>query len=142
MSFSQTILVGNLGKDPELKQTSGGTSVANLSVATEDSYKNKDGEWVKSLEWSSVVVWGAAGEAAAENLKKGSRVCIIGANKTRSWEDNGEKRYKTDVVATKVIYLDRSEKKQETRPAPSNQTRSSSKSKASQPEFDDSDIPF
>lgn len=133
MSFNQVILLGNLGKDPELKHTKSGTAVANLSLATEESYKKND-VWTKQVEWHNVIVWGAAAEAAAKNLSKGSRVFILGAIKTRSWEDKGEKKFRTEVIASKITYLTNPDKKSNSKP--------SSKPKTNEPEFDDNDIPF
>jgi single-strand DNA-binding protein len=105
-SVNKVILVGNLGKDPELKHTSSGTAVATMTVATNERFKDKSGEWQDKTEWHNVVLWQRLAEIAAEYLKKGRSVYVEGRLQTRSWEDKqGQKRYTTEIVASDLVLL-------------------------------------
>jgi len=99
-------IIGNLGKDPELRTTQGGTSVCNFSIATTDKYKNKEGEWVENTEWHNVVVWGKLADICSQYLHKGKQVYIEGKIQTRSWDDqDGNKKYMTEIVASEMKML-------------------------------------
>ncbi len=100
--FQQTILVGRLGKDPEVKTTSGGKSVATFSVATTSGYGDK-----QKTEWHNVVTWEKTADAVGQYLSKGSLVFVVGRIQTRSWDKDGETKYRTEVVAEKVQFLDK-----------------------------------
>lgn len=104
---NKVILVGNLGSDPEVRYTAGGDAVANLSVATAESWKDKQtGEKQERTEWHRVVMFRRLGEIAAEYLKKGSQVYIEGRLQTRKWQDkNGNDRYTTEIVASDMQML-------------------------------------
>src|SRR5450755_1571006 len=105
-SVNKVILVGNLGKDPELKHTGSGTAVATMTVATNERFKDKSGEWQDRTEWHNVVLWQRLAEIAAEYLKKGRSVYVEGRLQTRSWEDKqGQKRYTTEIVASDLVLL-------------------------------------
>jgi single-strand DNA-binding protein len=106
-SVNKVILVGNLGKDPEVKYTPSGTPVAKLTVATNERYKDKDGQWQDRTEWHNVVLWQRLAEIAGEYLKKGGKVYIEGRLQTRSWDDkqSGQKKYMTEVVASDLVLL-------------------------------------
>lgn len=107
-SVNKVILVGNLGKDPEVKYTPQGTAVAKVTVATSSSYKDKTtNEWQETTEWHNVVLWQRLAEIAGEYLKKGSKVYIEGRLQTRSWDDKqtGQKKYMTEVVANELVLL-------------------------------------
>src|ERR1700692_1932250 len=105
-SVNKVILIGNLGKDPEMKHTSGGTAVATMTVATNQRFKDKTGEWQDRTEWHNVVLWQRLAEIAAEYLKKGRSVYVEGRLQTRSWEDKqGQKRYTTEIVASDLVLL-------------------------------------
>jgi single-strand DNA-binding protein len=106
-SVNKVILVGNLGKDPEVKYTPSGTPVAKLTLATNERYKSKDGQWQDRTEWHNVVLWQRLAEIAGEYLKKGSKVYIEGRLQTRSWDDKqtNQKRYMTEVVANDLVLL-------------------------------------
>jgi single-strand DNA-binding protein len=107
-SVNKVILVGNLGKDPEVKYTPQGTAVAKITVATSSSYKDKtSGEWQETTEWHNVVLWQRLAEIAGEYLKKGNKVYIEGRLQTRSWDDktSGQKKYMTEVVANELVLL-------------------------------------
>ncbi len=107
-SVNKVILVGNLGKDPELKYTPQGTAVARITVATSSSYKDKtSGDWKETTEWHNVVLWQRQAEIAGEYLKKGNKVYIEGRLQTRSWDDKqtGQKKYMTEVVANELVLM-------------------------------------
>jgi len=106
-SVNKVILIGNLGKDPELKYTPQGTAVARVTLATNERYKDKDGQWQDRAEWHNVVLWQRLAEIAGEYLKKGSKVYIEGRLQTRSWDDKqtNQKRYMTEVVASDLVLL-------------------------------------
>jgi single-strand DNA-binding protein len=99
-------LIGNLGKDPELKHTSSGTAVATMTLATNERFKDKSGEWQDKTEWHNIVLWQRLAEIASEYLKKGRSVYVEGRLQTRSWEDKqGQKRYTTEIVASDLVLL-------------------------------------
>jgi len=106
-SVNKVILLGNLGKDPEVKYTPQGTPVAKLALATNERYKDKDGQWQDRTEWHNVVLWQRLAEIAGEYLKKGGKVYIEGRLQTRSWDDKqtGQKKYMTEVVASDLVLL-------------------------------------
>ena len=107
MSVNKVILVGNLGKDPEVKYTPQGTPVAKFSVATSERFKDKEGNWQDRTEWHNVVLWQRLAEIAGEYLKKGSKVYIEGRLRTDSWDDkeSGQKRYRTEIVGQDLVLL-------------------------------------
>jgi len=103
---NKVILVGNLGKDPEVRHLDNGRAVANFSLATSETYKNKQGERVTNTEWHNVVLWTPLAEIAERFLKKGGQVYIEGKLTTRSWDDqDGNKRYTTEVVGREMTLL-------------------------------------
>ena len=106
-SINKVILIGNLGKDPEVKYTPQGTPVAKLTLATNERFKDKSGEWQDRTEWHNVVLWQRLAEIAGEYLKKGGKVYIEGRLQTRSWDDKqtGQKKYMTEVVANDLVLL-------------------------------------
>ena len=107
---NKVILIGNLGKDPEVRYLDNGVAVANLSLATSENYKNKDGEKVTQTEWHDIVLWRGLAEVAEKYLKKGSSVYIEGKLRTNKWVDKDENtRYKTEVLADKLTMLGRSQ---------------------------------
>lgn len=95
-------LLGNLGADPELRATPGGQSVCRLSVATTESYVDRNNQRQEKTEWHRCTIWGKRAEALAKLLRKGERVMVIGKLQTSSYEKNGEKRYSTEIVVTDV----------------------------------------
>ncbi len=103
---NKVILVGNLGKDPEVRHLDSGVAVANFSLATTENYKNKEGERVSQTEWHNVVLWRGLAEVAEKYLKKGSSVYIEGKIKNRKWEDKeGNTRYNTEILADNLTML-------------------------------------
>src|SRR5712664_590031 len=106
MSVNKVILVGRLGRDPETRYTGGGQAVANFSMATDESYKDKNGERQKRTEWHKIVVWGKQAEIAQQYLKKGSLIFIEGRIQSREWQDKeGQKRTSFEIVATNFRML-------------------------------------
>jgi single-strand DNA-binding protein len=106
MSVNRVILVGRLGRDPETRYTGGGQAVANFSVATDESYKDKNGERQKRTEWHKIVVWGKQAEIAQQYLKKGSLIFIEGRIQSREWQDKeGQKRTSFEIVANNFRML-------------------------------------
>ncbi|MCU1241621.1 MAG: Single-stranded DNA-binding protein [Candidatus Acidoferrum typicum] len=106
MSVNKVILVGRLGRDPETRYTGGGQAVANFSVATDESYKDKNGERQKRTEWHKIVVWGKQAEIAQQYLKKGSLIFIEGRIQSREWQDKeGQKRTSFEIVASNFRML-------------------------------------
>lgn len=105
-SVNKVILIGNLGADPEVRYTQGGTAVANLRIATNEVWNDKQGNRQERTEWHRVVVWGKQGEQCAEYLSKGRTVYLEGKLQTREWNDKeGRKNYSTEVVADRVVFL-------------------------------------
>lgn len=104
--INSVTLVGRVGKEPEVRNTNGGQSVANFSLATDESYK-KDGEKIKKTEWHNIVAWGKLADVIGQYVQKGQLVAIIGKLQTRSWEgkDDGVKHYTTEIVAQTLKML-------------------------------------
>jgi single-strand DNA-binding protein len=106
MAVNKVILIGNLGRDPEIRYTTGGQAVANFTIATTERYTNKSGERQEDTEWHRIVAWGRLAEICGEYLSKGRMVYIEGSIKTRSWEDKeGNTRYTTEIVARNMQML-------------------------------------
>ena len=105
--INKVILVGNLGQDPEVRFTAGGAAVTTLSLATSESWKDKEsGQDQEKTEWHRVVLWNRLAENAGEYLKKGSKVYIEGQLQTRKWEQDGQTRYTTEVIGRDMQFLD------------------------------------
>lgn len=133
--INKVLLVGRLGQDPELRYTQAGTAVASLSVATNESWTDKNGQKQDHTEWHRIVIWGKLAEIAGKYSKKGSQVFIEGKLQTRKWQDKqGQLRYSTEVIASTLRVLGLSAGSAATPPAAS--------SDQAQPSFTDEDIPF
>lgn len=116
-SMNKVILAGRLGRDPEVRYTESGTAVANMSLATTETWKNKNGEQQEKTEWHRIVVFGNTAEFAKEYLRKGAMLAIDGKLRTRKWEDrNGTTKYTTEVLARQLTPL--SSRRAETKPGP------------------------
>jgi single-strand DNA-binding protein len=151
-------LVGRLGRDPETRFTGGGQAVANFSVATDESYKDKNGERQKRTEWHKIVVWGKQAEIAQQYLKKGSLLYLEGRIQSREWQDKeGQKRTSFEIVATNFRMLGgRAEGAAaggggahrsggddfESHVAPADDTYGGAAPSGASPEISDEDIPF
>ncbi|MBK9330334.1 MAG: single-stranded DNA-binding protein [Sphingobacteriales bacterium] len=146
MSVNKVILIGRLGKDPEVRKINATTTVCNFPLATNESYKNQDGTYTEQTEWHNIVMWRGVAERAERILKKGSNVFIEGKLRTRSWEDKeGNKRYTTEIVVENFQLLD---KKDPSSAPPVTGTEHKSETDSSttpgsltEPSFDD-DLPF
>jgi single-strand DNA-binding protein len=101
--LNRVLLLGNLGADPELRVTAGGQAVLKLRLATTETYLDKSNTRQERTEWHSVTLWGKRGEALAKFLAKGERIFVEGSLRTSSYEKDGEKRYRTEVIASNVI---------------------------------------
>ena len=137
---NKAILVGNLGKDPEIRHLDNGVAVANFSLATTESYTNKQGERVNQTEWHNVVLWRGLADIAEKYLKKGNSVYIEGKIITRKWEDkDGNVRYSTDIVADKMTMLgSKQESASIAQPKNNEETNSSNSSE----QLNNDDLPF
>jgi len=104
--LNKAILIGNLGRDPEVRYTPSGLAVANFTIATSEAWSNKEGEKQTRTEWHRIVAFGKLGEICGEYLSKGKQVYIEGRIQTREWEDKeGNKRYTTEIVASQMLML-------------------------------------
>ena len=107
MSLNKAMIIGNLGRDPEMRYTPNGQPVTQFTVAVNRNYKDASGEWKEETEWFRVVAWGPLAERTAEYLRKGRKVYVEGRLQTRSWEaQDGQKRYTTELIANTVTALD------------------------------------
>ncbi|MGD0271712.1 MAG: single-stranded DNA-binding protein [Candidatus Sulfotelmatobacter sp.] len=106
-SVNKVILIGNLGKDPEVKYTAGGMPVAKFSLATNERFKDKEGQWQDRTEWHNIVAFQRTAEIVGEYLKKGGKCYIEGSLRTSSWDDkeSGQKKYKTEIIANDLVLL-------------------------------------
>ena len=134
--INKVILIGNLGGDPELRHTPGGSAVTNLTIATADSWKDKEGVKQDRTEWHRVVLFSRLAEIASEYLKKGAKIYIEGRLQTRKWQDKeGLDRYTTEIIGNELQMLD-------SRPrTDGNQSQLGNKKPMANDDFDD-DIPF
>jgi single-strand DNA-binding protein len=105
-SFNQVILMGNLTRDPELRQIPSGQSVCSFSLALNRSFKGSDGEWQEATDYIDITAWGPLGERVAQYLTKGRKCLVTGRLQSRSWEQDGQKRSKVEVNAQDVTFLD------------------------------------
>lgn len=110
-SVNKVILIGNLGKDPEIRRLESGAAVANFPIATSESYTDRNtGQRIENTDWHNIVLWRGLAEIAEKYLKKGQKVYIEGKLKTRSWQDKeGNTRYTTEVVGDNMTMLSRAE---------------------------------
>src|SRR5580693_7203115 len=106
-SVNKVTLLGNVGKDPEIRSTPGGTMVANLTLATSDRQKDAQGNWQDRTEWHNLVAFTRTAEIVRDYVKKGSKLYIEGKIQTRSWDDkeSGQKRYRTEVIVNELVLL-------------------------------------
>lgn len=148
-SVNKVILIGNLGADPELRQTQSGMAVANIRLATTDNRKDRDGNRQEKTEWHRIVAFGRTAELCGQYLSKGRQVYIEGRLQTRSWDDkDGNKRYSTEIVADNVTFLSGGERGGSGAPADQGGYQSAPPSKPapsrpdSPPPEDDDDLPF
>ncbi len=149
MSVNKVILVGNLGKDPELRYTASGTAVCNFPIATTENYKDRDGNRQEKTEWHNIVVWRQLAEICGKYLVKGKQIYIEGKLQTRKWEDrDGNTKYSTEIVADQMQMLGRAGDGNNAGPRQETPQEPSMDQSASQNNYDkvqfnpDDDIPF
>jgi single-strand DNA-binding protein len=139
-SLNKVMLIGNLGKDPEVRYTPAGVAVASFNLATSERFKNKSGEWEERTEWHRVTLWSKLAEIAGEYLAKGKTVYIEGRLQTRKWQDNsGNERYTTEIVGEKMQMLS---PKGESRRGGDTTSEPVNSGGYEEPPFQDDDIPF
>ncbi len=147
-SINKVILVGRLGKDPEVKATPSGSTVAKFSLATDERYTDRDGNKQERTEWHNIVAWGKLGEICGQYLRKGKLIYIEGKIRTESWEDKETKvkRYRTDIIADNMQMLDRKGDEEGggsySGGGSYNGTRKSTPTSSPAPEMDDDEVPF
>jgi single-strand DNA-binding protein len=103
--LNRATIMGNLGADPEVRTTTGGQTVATLRIATNEKWKDKEGNPQEKTEWHRVIAWGKTAELCGQYLTKGRQVYVEGRITTREWEKDGEKKYTTEIVAYKVLFI-------------------------------------
>lgn len=136
-SLNKVLLIGHLGKDPELRYAPSGTAIATFSLATNSRQKASDGEWVDKTEWHNIITFNKKAEFAGEYLKKGAAVFVEGRLQTSSWEDSeGNKKYKTEVVADQLNGLGKNDNKTQA------ENKTQTQNTAPPPAADDDDLPF
>jgi single-strand DNA-binding protein len=139
-SLNKVMLIGNLGKDPEVRYTPSGQAVASFNLATSEKFKNKNGEWEERTEWHRITLWARLAEIAGEYLSKGKTVYIEGRLQTRKWQDNsGNERYTTEIVGEKMQMLS---PKGESRRSDVTSEPVAGGGGYEEPPFQDDDIPF
>jgi single-strand DNA-binding protein len=148
-SVNKVILLGHLGKDPEVRYTPSGIPVARFSLATNERFKDKAGDWQDRAEWHQVVAWQRLAEIVGEYVKKGAKLYVEGRLQTSSWDDkeSGEKKYRTEIVAESVVLLDaRGEETSTTngdgREKGEKRGSRNKKAVAASTEIEDSEVPF
>jgi single-strand DNA-binding protein len=147
-SVNKVILVGNLGKDPEIRHLENGAAVANFSIATSENYKDrKTGEKVSQTEWHNIVAWRGLAEIAEKYLKKGHKVYIEGKLKTRTWQDQeGNNRYSTEVITDNLTMLGNANQNENKSNYTEPSTKLNTDKKPAEKEFsapgDEDDLPF
>ena len=108
MSLNKVLLIGNVGKDPEIRHLESGASVASFTLATSERYRDRGGELRENTEWHNIVAWRQLADLAANYIKKGTQIFVEGTIRTRSWDDqNGAKRYTTEIMANSIQLLGR-----------------------------------
>ncbi len=139
-SLNKVMLIGNLGKDPEVRFTASGQAVASFSLATSEKFKGKSGEWEERTEWHNITLWGKLAEIAGEYLSKGKTIYVEGRLQTRKWQDkSGNDRYTTDIVGDKMQMLS---PKGERSGGDASSAPKNGASNYEEPPFQDDDIPF
>jgi len=141
-SVNKVILVGRLGKDPEVKSTPSGATVAKFSIATDEKFTDKSGERQERTEWHNIVAWNKLAEICGQYLRKGKLVYIEGSLRTDSWDDkeSGQKRYRTEIIAQNMQMLDRKGDDEGGSSSYSGSRRNSESSATTV--ADDDDVPF
>lgn len=138
MSFNKVLLIGNVGRDPEVRHLEGGSAVANFTLATSERFKDKNGATQDITEWHNIVCWRNLAELSEKYIRKGSQIFVEGKIRTRNWTDQtGNKRYTTEILADNIRLLDK--KGSQTAVSP---VESQSAGFALESEPTDNDLPF
>ncbi len=142
--INKVILVGRLGKDPEIRSTPNGTTVTKFSLATDERFTDRSGEKQERTEWHNIVAWGKLGEICGQYLKKGKLVFIEGSIRTDSWDDkeSGQKKYRTEIVARDMKMLDRRGDEEGGGGGYSGSRKSSGSSAPAPDTMEDDEVPF
>ncbi len=153
--LNKVMIIGRLGNDPELKYTPQGQAVCSMTLATDESYKAKDGNMINKVEWHRIVLWRFLAENAGKYLKKGSQVYIEGKLQTRMWEKDNQKHYTTEIVANEMTFLGGKLEGDQPQQSQQSQQRTQQNSNQQQPQanqtpsydipdtdFNDDDLPF
>lgn len=140
--LNKVLLIGHLGKDPELSYTNNGMAIAKFSLATTEGRKNSEGNWEDSTEWHNIVMFGKTAENAGQYLKKGSQVYLEGRISTRKYEKDGQTRYFTDILVNTMLLLGRKGDSSSSDASDNSEAEYYSPSAPSQSTADDDDIPF
>lgn len=139
MGINKVILIGNVGKDPEVRHLDSGVAVASFPLATSETYRNKNNEKVTNTEWHNIVIWRGLAEVAEKYVKKGNPLYIEGKIRTRSWDDkDGNKRYTTEIVADIMQMLGGKQNTEESASTPVNATSENIESSTAE----EDDLPF
>jgi single-strand DNA-binding protein len=143
-SVNKVILVGNVGKDREVRYSASGTPVANFSLATNEKFKDRNDQWQERTEWHSIVAWKRLAEFVGEYGAKGSKLYVEGKIQTSSWEDrqSGERKYRTEIVARELLLLGPRENSDTDRQGPTHNENEDPPFHAGSGEIVDQDIPF
>lgn len=148
-SVNKVILIGNLGKDPELRYLPDGRAVVNFSIATSERWKDKSGAPQERTEWHNIVAYARLAEICSEFLGKGKQVYIEGRIQTRTWEKEGVKQYKTEIVAREMTMLGRKEGDGSgaggggaRKGGPASNANAPAEAEGADPDYSDDDIPF
>lgn len=143
-SVNKVILVGNVGKDPEIKYTPSGIPIGKFSLATNERFKDKNGEFQERTEWHNIVAWQRLAEIVGEHVSKGSKLYVEGKLQTSSWEDSqsGERKYRTEIVARDLVLLGPREHRVGDHQGPTHNENEDQPSPAGSGEIGDQDIPF
>ena len=140
MSVNKVILLGNVGKDPEVRHLESGVTVARFTLATSEKFTNKNGEKVETTEWHNIVVWRKLAEIVEKYIKKGSQIFLEGKITTRSYEKDGSTKYFTEIVANSLQML--GSKKENNNPVPTPNEPESDPQKPDIIEEETDDLPF
>ena len=141
-SLNKVMLIGNLGKDPEVRFTASGQAVASFSLATSEKFKGKSGEWEERTEWHNITLWGKLAEISGEYLTKGKTIYVEGRLQTRKWQDkSGNDRYTTEIVGDKMQMLS-AKGERSGGDSSSSSAKSGSSASYEEPPFQDDDIPY
>lgn len=143
MNLNKVMLIGNVTRDPEVRATSGGQSVASFSLATNRRWTDQSGQQKEQVEFHNLVVWRKLADIVGQYVKKGSKLYVEGRLQTRSWDDqSGTKRYRTEIIVENLIMLDRAGSAASGGTAAATQAEGAQPSQPAEPEINVEDIPF